>query len=124
MQIALGMQWCVMFIFLFLKSDNFIKGIVCIYIVFFKKLRTLLLYLAYYSQTCSNDHLNKMTTCHLRHPILSPPEQIPRQSLLYKTTTCLTQPAITFFALKKKKVLSKITTTKLYLAKKQETNIR
>ena len=87
-------------VFLFLKSDNFIKGIVCICIVFFKKLRTLFLYLAYYIQTCSNDHLYRMMT-HLRWPILSPPKQIPIQSLQYETTTCLTQPAITFFASKK-----------------------
>ena len=43
----------------------------------------------YYSQTCSNDQLFKMTT-HLRRPMLSLPKSIPVQSLLYKTTTCLT----------------------------------
>ena len=75
-----------------------------------------------YSQTCSNDHLYKTTT-RLRRPILGPPEQIPIQSLLYKTTTCLTRPATTFFVSQMKKNLSKTTTTKLYPAKKQETNI-
>ena len=45
-----------------------------------------------YSQTCSNDHLYKMTT-HQRRPMLSPPKQILIQSLLYRTTTCLMQPA-------------------------------
>ena len=33
-----------------------------------------------YSQTCSNDHPYKMIT-HLRQPVLSPPKQIPIQSL-------------------------------------------
>ena len=39
------MQWCGMCIFLFLKSYNFIKGILCKYIVFLKKLRPLFLHL-------------------------------------------------------------------------------
>ena len=55
-----------------------------------------------YSQTCSNDHLLK-TTNHLRWPMLSPPKPIPIQSLLYKTTTCLTQPVTTFLFPKWKK---------------------
>ena len=50
----------------------------------------------WYSQTSSNDHLCKTTT-RLRRPMLSPPKQIPIQLLLYKTTTCLTRPATTFF---------------------------
>ena len=36
--------------------------------------------LKHYSQTCSNEHLCKMTT-RLRQPMLSPPKQIPGQSL-------------------------------------------
>ena len=63
-----------------------------------------------------------MTTC-LRQPLLSPPQQIPIQSLLYKMTTCLTQPVITFFVSQMKKNLSKMTTTKLYPAKNRETII-
>ena len=55
-----------------------------------------------YSQTCSNDHLYKMTT-DLRQPMLSLPKQIPIQSLLQKMTTCLTQPATTFFLSQMKK---------------------
>ena len=39
MQILLGMRWCAMCIFLFLKLYSFIKGIMPIYIVFFKNLR-------------------------------------------------------------------------------------
>ena len=76
-----------------------------------------------YSQTCSNDHLYKLTT-HLRQPTLSPPKQIPIQSLLYKTTTCLTWPATTFFVSQVKINLSEITTTKFYPAKKWETSIK
>ena len=49
-----------------------------------------------YSQTCSNDHLYKMTTC-LRQPMLSLPKPIPIQLLLYKTTTSLMRPAATCF---------------------------
>ena len=49
-----------------------------------------------YSQTCSNDHLHNATTC-LRQPMLSPPKQIPIQSILYEMTTCLTRPAANFF---------------------------
>ena len=49
-----------------------------------------------YSQTCSNDHICKTAT-HLRRPMLSLPKPIPIQLLLYKTTTCLTQPATTCF---------------------------
>ena len=78
----------------------------------------------YYSQTCSNKHLYKMTT-HLRRPMLSLSKQIPIQLLLYKTTTCLTRPVSSFFFISQmKKNLSKRTTTKLYPAKKSETNTR
>ena len=55
-----------------------------------------------YSQTCSNNHIFKMTT-YLRRPMLNLLEQIPIQSLLYKTTTCLKQPATTFFVSQIKK---------------------
>ena len=64
----LGMQWCVMCIFLFIKFYNFVKVIVCIYIVFLKEIRPLFLYLPY----CSNVYnflteliylsLNKLTS--------------------------------------------------------------
>ena len=57
-------------------------------------------------------------------PELSLPKQISMQSLLYKTTTCLTRPATTFFVSQMKKNLSKTTTTKLHTAKKWKTNIR
>ena len=40
-----------------------------------------------YSQISSNDHLYKTTT-RLRQPVLSPPKQIPIESLLYETTSC------------------------------------
>ena len=43
------------------------------------------------------------TTTRLRRPVLSSPKPIPIQSLLYKTTTCLTRPATTFFVSKMKK---------------------
>ena len=76
-----------------------------------------------YSQTCSNDHLYKMTTC-LRRQMLSLPKQIPIQSLLYKMITCLTWPTATFFVSHMKKCLSKTTITKLYPAEEWETNIR
>ena len=68
-----------------------------------------------YSQTCSNDHIYKTTT-RLRRPMLNPPWQIPIQSLLYKTTTCLTGPATNFLVSQMKKKLYKTTTTKLYPA--------
>ena len=55
-----------------------------------------------YCQTRSNDNICKMTT-RLRQPILSPPKPIPIQSLLYKITTCLMQPATTFFVPQMKK---------------------
>ena len=64
------------------------------------------------------------TTTSIRQPVLSLPKQIPIQPLLYKTTTCLTRPATPFFVSQMKKNLSKTTTTKLYPAKKWETNIR
>ena len=60
----------------------------------------------FYSQTCSNNQLYKMTTC-LRWPVLSPPKQIPIQSLLYKMNTCLTQPASTSLSPKWKKTCLK-----------------
>ena len=41
------MRWGVMCIFLFLRFYNFTEGILCIYIIFLKKLRPLLLYLTY-----------------------------------------------------------------------------
>ena len=72
-----------------------------------------------YSQTCSNDHLYKMTTC-LRRPMLSLPKQISIQSLLYKMTTCLTRPGTNFFVPQIKKTLSKTTTAKLYPVEKWE----
>ena len=50
-----------------------------------------------YSQTCSNGQLYKTTTC-LRWLKLSLPKSILIQLLLHnKMTTCLMQPAITFF---------------------------
>ena len=39
--------------------------------------------------------------------MLSPPHQIPEQLLLYKTTTCLTWPATTFFVSQMKKAYLK-----------------
>ena len=73
--------------------------------------------LKHYSQPCSDDNFCNTTTC-LRRPRLSPPKRIPIQSLLYKTATCLTQPATTFFVSQMKKSLSKTTTNKLYPTKK------
>ena len=64
--------------------------------------------LRHYIQTCSNDHLCKVTT-RLRRPRLSSSKQIPVQSLLCKMTTCLTRPA-TNLSPKWKKSLSKTTT--------------
>ena len=55
-----------------------------------------------YSQICLNDHPCKTTT-RLRRPMLGPPKQIPVQSLVYKTTTCLTRPPPTFFDSQMKK---------------------
>ena len=52
--------------------------------------------------------------------MMSPPKQITMQSLLYKTTTCLTQPATTFFVSQMKKNLSITATTKIYPVKKWE----
>ena len=74
-------------------------------------------------QTCSDDHPCKTTT-RLRLPMPSPPQRIPAQSLLYKTTACLTRPATTFFVPQMRKSLSKTTTIELVPAKKWETNIR
>ena len=59
-----------------------------------------------YSQTCSNDHLYKTIT-RLRRSMLSSPKQIPKQSLLHKTTTCLTWPATTFLSPRWKKACLK-----------------
>ena len=73
-----------------------------------------------YSQTCSNGQLYKTTTC-LRWPKLSPPKPILIQLLLHnKMTTCLMQPAITFFVPQIKKKLSKTATAKLHPAEKWE----
>ena len=72
-----------------------------------------------YTQTCSNDHLHKVTTC-LRRPMLSPAKPIPIQLLLYKTTLCLKRPGTTFFVPQMKKKLSKTATANLYSAKKWE----
>ena len=52
--------------------------------------------------------------------MLSPPKPIPIQSLLYKKTTCLTQPGTAFFVPQMKKNLSKTTITKNFPAKKWE----
>ena len=65
-----------------------------------------------YSHTCSNNLLNKMTT-RLRRPMLSPLELIPIQTLLYQTTTCLTQLATTLFVPQMIKNLFKTATAKL-----------
>ena len=51
--------------------------------------------------------------------MLSPPEPISIQSLLYKTTTCLIRPATASLSPKLKK-LSKTTTAKLFPPKKWE----
>ena len=63
--------------------------------------------LKHYSQTVQ-------TTSSVRLPMLSPPKQIPIQSLLYKLTAYLMQTATTFFDFQMKKSLSKTTTKKLY----------
>ena len=60
-----------------------------------------------------------MTAC-LRQPMLSLPKQILTQILLYKTNSCLTQPATTFFVPQMKKNLSKVATADLYSAVKRE----
>ena len=60
----------------------------------------------HYSQTCSNEHPCKTTT-RLRRPILSLSKQIPTQSLLYKTTTCLMRPAMTLLSPKWRKACLK-----------------
>ena len=57
-----------------------------------------------YRQTCLYDHLFKTTT-HLRPPMLCSSKPIPIQLLLYKTTTCLTQPVTTFFCTPNEKKL-------------------
>ena len=62
-------------------------------------------------------------TTRLRQPMPSPPKPIPIQTLLYKTTTCLTRPANTFFVpqMKKKqqqKKLPKTATARLYPVEK------
>ena len=75
-----------------------------------------------YSQTCSNDHLYKMTSL-LRQPPLSLQKQIPIQSLMCKTTTCLTT-SDHFFVSQMDKNLSKTTTAKFYPSNKWERNIR
>ena len=75
--------------------------------------------LKYYNQTCSNDHLCKMTT-HLRQPMLNPPKQFLMQSLLCKTTTCLTWAATTFWVPNEKK--RNIQQKEIYPAEKCDTN--
>ena len=52
-QIPLGMRWCTMCIFLFLRFYNFIKGIACINIVFLKKTTIIIRNLL----TCSNIYI-------------------------------------------------------------------
>ena len=52
--------------------------------------------ISFYSQTCSYDHLYKMTNA-------ESPKPIPIQLLLYRTTTCLTRPATIFLSPKLKK---------------------
>ena len=69
---------------------------------FICKARQICIYKWIYSQTCLYDQLYKTTT-RLRRPMLSPPKPIPKQSLLHKTTTCLTRPATTFLVPKMKK---------------------
>ena len=59
-----------------------------------------------YNQTCSNNHLCKMTTC-LRQQMPSLPKQSPIQSLLYKMTTCLTWPVTNFLVSQMKKTCLK-----------------
>ena len=56
--------------------------------------------------------------------MLGLPKQIAMQSLLYKTTTYLTQQRPLLLSNKCKKNLSKTTTTKLYQAEKWEKNIK
>ena len=60
--------------------------------------------LTHCSQTCSDDRVYKMTT-RLRWPMLSPPQRIPMQSLLYNTISCLMQPVTIFFVSQMKKSL-------------------
>ena len=69
--------------------------------------------LKHYSQTVQ-------TTSSVRLPMLSPPKQIPVQSLLCKTTACLMRTPTTFVNFQMKKSLSKTTTTKFYPAKECE----
>ena len=52
--------------------------------------------------------------------MLSSPKPIPIKPLLYKTTTCLTQPATTFFVPQMRKNLSKTAYAKLYSEGKWE----
>ena len=47
------------------------------------------------------------TTTSVRRAMLSPPKQIPVQSLLYKIAICLTRPATTFFCLPNEKAYLK-----------------
>ena len=72
-------------------------------------------------KTNRNDNYQNLykTTTRLRRLMLSPLRQIPIQSLLYKTTTCLTRSATTFLSPKWKK-LSKTVTEKLYPVEKWE----
>ena len=59
-------------------------------------------FLKRYNQTCSNNHLYKMTTC-LRCPMLNLPKQIPMQLLLFNMAICLIRPVTTFFCLPNEK---------------------
>ena len=54
---------------------------------------------------------------HLRRPMLSPPQRIPVQLLLYKTTI---RPATTFFVSQMKKSLSKTTTLNTLSSKEMQ----
>ena len=63
-------------------------------------------------------------TTHLRWPLLSLPKQIPLELLLYKMKTVYCDQWPLFLSPKWKQKQPKTTTTKLYLTKKEETNIR
>ena len=98
-----------------------------------------------YSQTCSNNHPYKTTTC-LRQPTLSPPKQIPikfshfKEAVYFLPFRSTLEPPSGFehgtdglgiqhfkhqaIAPNEKKKLSKTTTLKFYPTKKWETNIR
>ena len=75
-----------------------------------------LFYVTKYSQTCSKNHLFKIKT-RLRRPMLRQPKQISIQSLVYKTSICLTPPSTTFVS-QMKKNLSKTTTLQNFTQRK------